>query len=204
MSLKPKIDITIVSDVICPWCWVGKRKLEMAMEKVKTKYSFEVKWEPFLLASNLPVEGKLKTSPQNERVPAHLKAAGSGVGIDFTGATNRIPNTIAAHVLLDLAGKISSEVQNILQEKLFKANFTDGIFLDEENLAKIGEEVGIEKEVTVKTLRDYSNRTQIKEEAKKWSRSGVTGVPYFIMNERRLFSGAQDVETFLSAFQKAV
>ena len=94
MSLKPKIHITIVSDVICPWCWVGKRKLEMAMEKVKvgfsliveyllynlsllyfilhvilfkTKYDFEVKWEPFLLASNIPLEGKQKTSPQHER-----------------------------------------------------------------------------------------------------------------------------------------
>jgi len=176
----------------------------MAMEKVKSNYDFEVHWEPFLLASNLPVEGKLKTSPQNQRVPSQLKTAGKAVGIDFTGATDRIPNTIAAHVLLDLAGKMGSELQNILHELLFKANFTDGIFLDEANLARIGASVGISKEVILQAFKDGKNRTKIMEEAKRWSRSGVTGVPYFIMNGKRLFSGAQDIETFLAAFQRAV
>lgn len=174
----------------------------MAMEKVKTKYDFEVKWEPFLLASNLPIEGKKKDSPQNERVPAQLKRAGSVVGIDFTGACDRVPNTILAHVLLDMAGGLGHHVQNMLQEQLFKAYFTDGIFLDEENLANIGAGVGIQKESAMKAFAEVSNVAQIKDEAKNWSRSGVTGVPYFIMNGRRMFSGAQDVETFLAAFQK--
>jgi len=202
--MKQKINITIVSDVICPWCWVGKRKMEMAMEMVKTKYEFDVAWEPFLLASNIPVEGKKKTSPQHERVPSQLKTAGAKVGIDFTGACDRVPNTIAAHILLGLAGGISHQVQNNLQEQLFKAYFTDGIFLDEENLAKIGESFGIERASSLRAFKEEASFMKIQEEAKTWSRSGVTGVPYFIMNGRRVFSGAQDVETFVAAFQKAV
>eukprot|EP00121_Abeoforma_whisleri_P015640 Awhi_evm1s14395 len=129
MSLKVII-VEVVSDVMCPWCWVGKRNLEAAIKQSAGKYEIQVKWHPFLLRDSIPNEGQLKSpdTPDNPRVGMHMKRLGLEAGIDFTGKTDRTPNTILSHNLLRYAfenEKGGWKVQNEVQEKLFQAYFTD-------------------------------------------------------------------------------
>ncbi|XP_005093886.1 uncharacterized protein YwbO [Aplysia californica] len=204
---KPEVKVDIVSDVMCPWCWVGKRKLESAMNDLASKYSFKVRWEPFLLRPDHPLEGVPKKKPiggdMNDPGTVHLKRAGEGVGIDFTYKAPIYPNTVQSHVLLEFAAhKDGGEKQNEVAEILFKRYFTDGDSLTKSQLLEIAAEVGFDTAEVEKFLDDPSNSASIRRQAQNWSQNGVHGVPYFIINGKPAFSGAQDPNTFKKVIEK--
>jgi len=166
-----------------------------------------VEWRPFLLRPEMPLAGKAKApaTPDNPRVGARLKQAGSAVGIDFTGLTDRYPNTVDAHRLLAFALRTGgAAVQDRLSEILFRSYFTDGVYPGEDNLLALGVEAGLDEADVAAFLKTDELRSDIIEEDRQVKRGGVHGVPYFYFNGIDFgLSGAQDPATFVRAFEEA-
>eukprot|EP00164_Ancoracysta_twista_P001526 GFYU01002003.1.p1 GENE.GFYU01002003.1~~GFYU01002003.1.p1 ORF type:complete len:212 (-),score=63.41 GFYU01002003.1:818-1453(-) len=208
---KKNIAVTIVSDVVCPWCWVGKRKLEQAMKASADQYNFTIEWLPYQLRPETPVEGKAKApnTPDNPRVGARLKQGGLSVGIDFTGKTDRVPNTNKAHIALSTVHQLEETgvapvgAQNNLAEVLFRKYFTDGHFLDNTAILAAVKEVGVKPELVKEKLDDEGEAELIRQADTYFKRQGVSGVPTFIFNGKPAFSGAQPTEAFLDAFDRS-
>ena len=140
-------------------------------------------------------------TPDNPRVGQRLKTAGSAVGIDFTGKTDRSPNTLLSHVLLDYTLKeYGSEKQNEVQEALFRGYFTDGIFPDISGLSSIAGSCGLDEAEVKLALSDENLHHKVWKKVEKNFNEVDGGVPTFIINGHRVFSGAQDPETFHKAF----
>lgn len=173
----------------------------------KSNHRFEVRWRPFQLRPQMPMEGKPKApnTPSNPRVNPRLKALGQAVGIDFTGACDVYPNTLRAHVLTDLAGQVSHQVQDKVSEALFHAYFTAGDNVnDVDVLVDIGVKAGMDAAVVRSGLEDKATSQRVFREAQEWSRGGIGGVPYFVVNDAIALSGAQDSSAFEKAFARVV
>eukprot|EP01006_Ploeotia_vitrea_P044203 TRINITY_DN66817_c10_g1_i2.p1 TRINITY_DN66817_c10_g1~~TRINITY_DN66817_c10_g1_i2.p1 ORF type:complete len:166 (+),score=28.00 TRINITY_DN66817_c10_g1_i2:235-732(+) len=160
---------------------------------------------PFFLRPNFPPEGKPKPpdTPGNPRVNPRLKAAGAAVGIDFTGKTDRAPNTLLAHTLMSYAlSQEGEDKQNALSEILFRHYFTDGLYPDVTNLKSAAAEAGLDVDKAVTWMTDVDKQKDVAKEAAAISNRGVHGVPYFYFNGKDFgLSGAQPPDTFLQAFQ---
>lgn len=198
-AVAQPVNVTITSDLFCPWCYIGLKKLQQASNDANVDVN--IVWKPFLLRPNMPIDGQPKGGTPESRVGSRLKMAGEQVGINFTGLTDRTPNTELFHAtmkrILDLHG---SRPQTQFQEAVFDAYFTRGIYPNEEALLEIAKQVGVEE--TVAAL--YNNpeklakvRKAIVCEAQAASRRGISGVPSFSFNGEPAFSGAQDVGTFV-------
>lgn len=160
-------------------------------------------WKPFFLRPDMPVDGKPKGGDPMTRVPQRLKQVGATVGIDFSGLTDRYPNSTKAHTLLTFAQKHAGQsVQNKLQEILFRHYFTDGKYPDEGNLREAAIEAGLDVERAMDSVKDPAQHNEIRQEALANSRSGITGVPFFFINGQPFGSGAHPPEAFVSAFEK--
>lgn len=175
------------------------------MRETANMYDFTVTWKPFQLRPHMPPEGVAKPpqTPENPRCPPRMKAVGKSVGIDFTGLTDRYPNTLLAHILLDYALKNHGpEVQDHLQEVLFRHYFTDGRYPDAENLRLAAEEVGIADVdgAMEYVLNNRKAREAVQREASDASREGISGVPYFKINGQEFGSGAHPPSAFVQAF----
>jgi len=201
--------IEIISDLAWPWCWVGKRKLEKALSTYQQQpgVQAEVIWRPYQLRPSHPPEGvpKPPDTPDNPRVGQRMKAAGMAVGIDFTGKTDRSPNTLVSHTLLEYTlEKYGVEKQNEVQEALFRGYFTDGIYPDVAGAASIAASCGLDEDEVKLALTDVNLRSKVWKEVEKNYHKVDGGVPTFIINGRRAFSGAQDPETFHKVFDKLI
>lgn len=205
------VKVAITSDLMCPWCWVGLRKLQQASKA--TQIDIVIEWKPFMLRPNIPEEGQLKSDPTPEtRVGRHLKAAGQSVGIDFTGLTDRTPNTALFHAVLHLLQdelRMDHKVVTAYHEAVFEGYFTTSIFPDDNGLLKAAHKVN-DQAVTKaieSLLKDKPKLEQLKqhvrEEARAASMRGISGVPSFSFNDEAspAFSGAQPVETFAHVLQ---
>ncbi|KAK3094322.1 hypothetical protein FSP39_000317 [Pinctada imbricata] len=177
----------------------------MAMDSVKEKYDFRVRWEPFMLRPNTPPEGSPKpaqyTDPNNPRVAA-LKQSGADVGLDFTYKCPVFPNTIKPHVLMEYAKDVDDgEKQNQVAELLFHKYFTDGDALGDTTLLDVASAAGLDKDQLLSRLTDQSKLEGALNKALSWSNKGISGVPTFYMNGQKMFSGAQDKDTFIRVFE---
>eukprot|EP00122_Pirum_gemmata_P015495 Pgem_evm1s14482 len=205
MTVKKLIQVEIVSDIICPWCWVGKRNIETAIESSKDLYDVQVKWLPFQLRPNTPLEGRVKTDPPEERVGARLKEVGLRHNINFTGLCDRVPNTAKAHTLLHYAQEYADlKTQNHIQEALFHGYFTDGKFPgDVDFLVAVANEYGLDKNKVREYINSEEANTTVQQFSTFNSYNGISGVPFFIMNGQQMFSGGQPPENILEAFSRA-
>lgn len=205
---KPIVNVDISSDLMCPWCWVGLRKLQLAAKE--TGIATNITWRPFLLRPNIPIEGQPKGGTPESRAGQQLKHAGKSVGIDFTGLTDRTPNTILFHATIKMLQdhpSISKESVTTFHEAVFEAYFTGGIFPDKDGVLKATRNMkGKDKEEVYAAIDEFYNdgerlydySEQVKYEAQEGSARGVTGVPFFEFNGRPAFSGAQSISTFAS------
>lgn len=186
---------------------MGKRKLETALAtyKFKSPVDAEVIWRPYQLRPNAPPEGvpKPPDTPDNPRVGSRLKAAGAAVDIDFTGKTDRSPNTLVAHGLLDYAlERRGPKGQNEVQEALFRAYFTDGVYPDVEGATSVAVSCGMDREDVAAALSDGDRVRRVQEEVYRNYNAVDGGVPFFLFNGRPAFSGAQDPSSFHNVFDK--
>mmetsp|Transcript_9910 Transcript_9910/g.19455 ORF Transcript_9910/g.19455 Transcript_9910/m.19455 type:complete len:231 (+) Transcript_9910:652-1344(+) len=192
--------IDIVSDVLCPWCWIGKRNLDAAIQQ--TGRAVNISWKPFLLRPNVPEEGLAKPVPtaNNPRVSERLLEAGRSAGIEFTDKCDLVPNTVKAHALLQYAEFYGQQgTQHALAEILFRKYFIDGQFVgNDEVLREAAVEAGLEDpDKALLYAHKPEVQQEIKEDAVANARRGITSVPTFFVNGRPIFSGAQPVSKFL-------
>jgi len=188
------VQVTIVSDLICPWCYVGLRKLQQAAKILQpNNIQTQITWKPYMLRPGMPEDGQPKGGSPESRVPGRLREAGDAVGIRFTGLTDRTPNTELFHatmaVILDQHG---ADQQTQFQEEVFDLYFTKGVFPDQVGLEQAAEKVGVADTVHM-LFTDQERlsqvRGQVRHEAREASRSGISGVPFFSFNGEPLFPG---------------
>ncbi|KAK3376756.1 DSBA-like thioredoxin domain-containing protein [Lasiosphaeria ovina] len=210
-------NIDVVSDAICPWCYLGKKRLERAIEAYKNDIAggandtFTIAWHPFYLDPTLPnvgISAKVhlvnKLGPERMAMAhARLTALGEAEGIHFT-FNGKIGNTRDSHRLVQLAKTKSNEIENKLVAELFKSQFEeDGDITSHDMLIAAGEKAGLENSEIKDWLENGKGGDAVDREVEKAYRAGVSGVPNFTINGKYEISGAQDVETFIESFVRA-
>jgi len=201
--------IDIVSDVTCPWCYIGKRNLEAAMAQ-RPDLSFEVQWLPYQLHPKAPTEGynyqgTLTKKYGRERIAMllqQLSQAGKMAGIDLQ--LDRIEqgaNTFQAHRLLEFAK--DKGLQNEVSEALFSAYFCEGRFIgDLTVLIDIAAEQGIDRQETSAYLDSDQGIKTIQKQLQQARDNEISGVPNFTLNNKFVIPGGQSVETFLHTINR--
>jgi predicted DsbA family dithiol-disulfide isomerase len=218
VSSRDAVVIDVVSDVVCPWCYIGKRKLETALEKLASQSrapETSVRWHPFQLNPDLPPHGIPRTSylqakfgggSRASEIYARVKAVGAEIGIAFDFDRIEIqPNTLAAHRLIAWAQERQDRrVTSDLVERLFEAYFVQGRAIGEPaELAKIASEAGLEISAAQAMLASAEGLAAVSAEDREARNVGINGVPFFIFNGTTALSGAHDPETLLEAIGKA-
>jgi len=212
---QPELTINVVSDVVCPWCFIGKRRLEAAIELYRQRFPNRpepvVTWWPFQLNPDMPVEGVDRAEHmagkfgQAQLEQAHQRLAGIGndLGIPFDfEATRRQPNTLAAHSLIELAA--GHGLQDEMAEALFQAFFVDGADLTSNAvLIDIAVRAGLPGETVEIALANVGMRDHVAAQDKQARELGVSGVPFFIFNNKLAVSGAHEPESLLGAMIEA-
>ena len=205
--------IEVVSDVVCPWCFIGKRRLEQALQVLAAEEpdtKIEVVWRPFELNPQLAAEGiersrylELKFGNRAPDIYARVSAVGRSVGIEF--AFERIvrqPNTLPAHQLIELARE--KNLHDAVVEALFRAYFLDGVDLSQaDNLVQIAAAAGLDTAAAGACLGDDAQRAAVAEQEEQARELGVEGVPFFIFAGQLAVSGAQEAEVLVRAFRQA-
>jgi predicted DsbA family dithiol-disulfide isomerase len=203
--------IDIVSDVICPWCFIGKRRLERAL-KLRPEVDVSISWRAFQLNPDMPAEGmprqeylaaKFGGAGQARRIYAAVEQAGAGEDIDFAfDRIRRTPNTVDAHRLIRFAA-LQGEA-GAMVEALFAAYFLDGRDIGARSeLAEIASEAGFDRKAAADWLAGDSGRDAVLAEDRAARRAGIEGVPCFVLDGGYALSGAQEPEFFLPLFDIA-
>lgn len=210
-----KLTIDIVSDVVCPWCYIGKRRLEAALAGLVAGEPHVrpfVSWHPFQLNPDLPrsgidrreyLEAKFGGAARADDVYDRVRAAGRSVGIAFAfERIERQPNTLDAHRLIAWAQAQGDA--DALVERLFRAYFLEGVYIgDRETLATLAGEAGYDGDAARLHLASDGGLSDVMAMDRRVRELGVTGVPFFIFEGKVAVSGAQEPETLLEAIDQA-
>lgn len=206
MTMSNKIKIDIVSDVVCPWCIVGYKRLEQAMRELGVEDKFEIEWHPFELNPNMPPEGKERRQYSADKYgmsmqdvlasQANITKLGGEVGFTFDFFEGmHVVNTKNAHVLLEFAKKFGK--QTALKLALFKAFFTDNKDISKLTiLEEIVQSVGLNVNEATATLNNPKNKEILQEKESYWQNKGVSSVPTMVFNSKTAMNGAYPVETY--------
>jgi predicted DsbA family dithiol-disulfide isomerase len=210
MSDDNILTVDIVSDVICPWCFVGKRRLERALKVIPGGKTVRVRWLPFQLNPQMPPAGmnrreyrsaKFGSWEKSQELDSQVATVGATEGIAFAhDRIERTPNTLDAHRLIALAGK--EGIQDAIVEALFRGYFIEGRDISDRGvLLDLVVEAGLDRSRAEAFLNAEGGG--IHEEEAAVRRLGVSGVPFFVINGKVGMSGARSVADFLSAFEQA-
>ena len=212
-DLRTPVRVDVVSDVMCPWCLIGKRRLERAIEQTPD-LDWTVVWRPYQLDPTLPPEGKPRRQYLDEKFGRERAVAfyeriaeeGRGEGIEF--AFDRIevsPNTLDAHRLLRWAVTASPDVQWMLKERLLTDYFVEGRNVaDHDVLLQAAHDVGLDAKKLEPMLRSDLDVDAVREEIAYLQHIGVSGVPCFIFDEKLAVSGAQAPDALVAAARQVI
>ncbi len=217
MSNPAPFTIDVVSDVVCPWCYIGKRKLEAALELAQAAGLPvpEVRWHPFQLNPDLPTQGisrkqyledKFGGAQRAAEIYARVKAAGQAAGLelDIEGIALQ-PNTLTAHALLAFAQQHGLEMGNDVKERLLKSYFIENQFIgDPDVLVRIAQDAGLDGDATRAFITDPQQLQAVADADKRMREMGIGGVPFFIFNQKVAVSGAQNPSDLLAAMQQSL
>ncbi len=205
------MQLDIVSDAICPWCYIGKRQLERALPVLANEgLTFTIRWNPFQLNPEMPKQGvpraayrstKFGSVERAAELDRRVTEAAASVGLEFhLDRIERTPNTLDAHRLIWLAERQGK--QNDLVERLFQAYFTEGRDIGDAGvLADCADSAGVEDALGF--LNSDIARAEILEIDRAVRNAGVNGVPSFFLNGYGLFSGAVPAEQMAEALRRA-
>lgn len=206
----PALSVLVISDVVCPWCLIGTERLHQALAQ-RPAVEADVEMAPFLLDAAVPAGGqdlrerlRKKYGADPEAMFGRVEAAAraSGIPLDFRKVT-RWSDTIGAHVLIERARDKCTQVA--LARDLFHAYFLEGRDLsDPDVLARVASAHGFETDEALALVADGKERDAVKTAAREASQQGVSGVPFFVFGGKYALSGAQPVDVFLQAIDKAV
>lgn len=212
---SPTLTIDVVSDVVCPWCYIGKRKLEaaLALSEAANLPNVVIRWHPFQLNPDMPAQGvprqqyledKFGGPARAAEIYERVRTAGKAVGLTLNiDGIRRQPNTLAAHALLAFAQSGDADASDV-QERLFKAYFVENRFIgDPDVLAEIAEEAGLNGDDARAFVTDPEHLDVVAQADARVRSLGISGVPFFIFNQKVSLSGAQDPATLLAAMQEA-
>ncbi len=202
------LQIDIVSDVMCPWCYIGKKRLDKAV--AQSGVTVAEHWRPYQLDPTLPPEGKDRQQYLEEKFggPERAQAlyeqvteAGKAEGIPFDFKAIKVsPNTLNAHRVIRWAANAGPGVQTALTEKLFRLYFEDGVNIgDTAVLVDAAAECGMDREIVADLLASDADIDKVQAEIAVAQRMGVSGVPCFIVESRFAIVGAQDPDTLARA-----
>ena len=211
------LTVDVVSDVVCPWCYIGKRRLEAALARLaeaEPDLPVVVRWHPFELNPDLPPEGADRREyldakfggPERAReIYARVRAAGETAGIAFDfDAIARQPNTLEAHRLIAWAQSRREGDADALVENLFRAYFLDGRYVgDRDELVRIAAAAGFDPEDACAFLASDALRDDVAGAEARARQLGVSGVPFFIFDGKVALSGAHEPDTLLDAIAQA-
>jgi len=200
------VTIDIVSDVMCPWCYVGKKRLEKALAKLDADIEVDLHWRPFQLDPTLPKEGrdrkeylesKFGGAERANQAYTAIREAGADEGIAFDFDSIAVsPNTLDAHRLIRWAAASGEATQGAVVEILFRMYFTEGRNIgDHAVLLDAAGQAGMDVALVQTLLQGDADRTGVQREIATAQQMGVTGVPCFIFEGRYAVMGAQPVET---------
>jgi predicted DsbA family dithiol-disulfide isomerase len=206
---KPVIKIDVVSDVVCPWCYIGKRRLEKAMDELKDSIDFEVEYHPFELNPDTPKKAfnhkeyltkKFGSEARYQQMTNHVVTIAAQEGLKFNFNDRQVsPNTLDAHRLIAFAKNRGKQQE--MKEALMNAYFEQGIDLTQnENLVNIAMELGLDGNAVEAFLNTDELAAEVKLEEKLNYQRGISGVPFYIINNKYGVSGAQPKEAFLQVF----
>lgn len=204
--------VDVISDIVCPWCYVGKRQLEQALARWRETHpeapEVVVRWHPFQLNPDLPEEGVARAdylqrkfgSPDPGAIYQRVAAAARAVGLEPDFARiSRQPNTLRAHALV---GAASGTGQHAMVERLFRAYFDEGADLtSRETLEALAREAGLPDDAIHEAMMGGVQRAALADTEAR--RLGVSGVPFFVIDGKIGVSGAQGSDALLSAFEQA-
>jgi predicted DsbA family dithiol-disulfide isomerase len=211
--MENKMKVEIWSDIMCPFCYIGKRKFESALGQFQHRDNVEIVWRSFQLDPTVqPQDGKDVYTYLAERrgqsrdwsVKMHqsVVAMAKEVGLEYNFDKAKITNSYDAHRVIQLAKQHG--LGDAMEERLFKAYFTEGEQIaDHQTLARLAAEVGIRKEDVINALAQGSYNDAVARDIQEAQQIGVNGVPFFVLDRRYAVSGAQDPAAFLGALQKA-
>lgn len=211
-SSRPIVQVDIISDVMCPWCIVGFKQLELALAKTGT--AARVRWHPFELNPQMPVEGENLADhigrkygisrAQSAENRKQLQEIGAALGFAFNFMEDtRIVNSFKAHQLLDHAA--AKGRQHPLKLALFKAHFTENRDVsDESTLLDIAAEVGLDRAAAAHALSCGAHAKAVRAEEEVWRQNGISGVPTMIFAERYVVTGAQGPQNYARMLQKVL
>ena len=206
------LTIEIYSDVVCPWCYVGKRRLERALGQLNDRMKAQITWRPFQLNPTMPKEGMDRTTYLTAKfgsldafgqMKEHLIVAGVEEHIPFAfEKVMRTPNTFMAHRLIWYAEQ--QGCQDAAVESLFQGYFTEGADIGSLIvLGQLADRAGLDAAAVESILHSEEGTTEVKAEEAAGRQLGIRGVPYFVLNGSISISGAQPPDIFLSALQQA-
>jgi len=204
------VKIEIWSDVVCPWCYIGKRRLEHALGEFEHADEVEIAWRSFQLNPDTPPGTAVPTKeylvqrfgPQASQMTGRVAALGRDEGLDLNFDTSLTVNTLDAHRLLHLAAELG--VGDAAKERMLRAHFTEGADLaSTDTLVALMQDVGVDPEKTRQTLVSGEYGDAVREDMEEARALGANGVPFFVIDRRYGISGAQPAEAFLHALRTA-
>ena len=210
MSVEP-LTIDVVSDIVCPWCYIGKRRLERALA-LRPDVPVEVRWRPFFLNPWVPREGidrdqyletKFGSVDAYKAIAKRVAAAAAQEGLVYAlDGITRQPNTIDAHRLIRWAQERGNASK--MKQRLMELYFRDGGDLtDREVLVQAAHDAGLDPDEVRRDLASERDVAEVEAEAARANQAGINGVPFFIFGNKLGVSGAQSPEALAEAIDKA-
>jgi predicted DsbA family dithiol-disulfide isomerase len=206
------LKIQIWSDIMCPFCYIGKRRIEDALQNFEHKDAVELEWKSFQLDANFVAspednmvehlaEKYRKDNDWAQEMLDNMTQNAKNSGLDFHFEKAVMANSLNAHRLLHLAKKYN--LANDLEELLFKAYLTDGKNINDlDTLKALGLEVGLNAESIDEVLHSNAYANEVQQDIDEAQSIGVQGVPFFVFDNKYAVSGAQHVETFVKTLEK--
>jgi protein disulfide-isomerase len=210
--MENKLKVQIWSDIMCPFCYIGKRRIEEALSLFEHKDAVEIEWKSFELDATFIAspedslvehlaEKYRKDSDWAQTMLDNMTQNAKSAGLDFHFEKAILANSHHAHRLLHLAKK--HHLANELEELLFKAYLTEGKDLNNLNtLSEIGIAVGLEAEAVAQVLHSDDYSKEVKQDIQEANTIGVQGVPFFVFDAKYAISGAQPATAFLQTLEK--
>lgn len=210
---KPVMKVEIWSDVMCPFCYIGKRKFEAALAQFPEKENIEIEWKSFQLEPNLKTDttqnavvhlsqSKGWSLEYTRQAISNVTAMAKAVGLHYDFDKAVVANSFDAHRLSHFAK--TQGKGNELEEQLFNAYFVEGKNIADFNiLAELATGSGLDKNETQKILKEGSFSSEVKADIAEAQSLGISGVPFFVFNRKYAVSGAQETNRFLETLQQA-
>ena len=213
MAAAQKMKVEIWSDIMCPFCYIGKRKFEQAMDQFPDRDNIELVWRSFQLDPSIQyepgrdlysylAERKGQTLEWSKSMHQHVADTAKEVGLDYHFDKAVIANSFDAHRLIHLASKY--QLGDAAEERLFRAYFTEGRNMqDQDTLIDLGAEIGLDRDEVKRMLDSGEYADAVTRDGLEAQQLGASGVPFFVMDRKYGVSGAQPAEAFLQTLEKS-